>query len=149
MLLVMRQMLAVADSGPAPDAALKLTGLCGGIVILAVLFAIMPLAVARRRGLRQWELFVTAALFWILLTAGSGIYTALQQWRWGNEQNERFETGYYTTDQANADAPTLPWMAWAILLAIYGALIFWAATGAGELMQAQSDRAEDTGKTSS
>src|SRR5580658_10056509 len=133
MVLLIQQMLAVADSGPAPDAALKLTGLCGGIVVLTVILAMAPLVIARRRGLRQWEFFVTAALFWILLTAGSGIYTALQQWRWGNEQNERFESGYYTTDQANADAPTLPWLAWVVLLAIYAALIYWAVAGSGDL----------------
>jgi hypothetical protein len=125
----MHQWLAYAETSNAPATTLPLLLIWLGVMIGAALLAIVPIALARRRSHRRPDVVIAIALMWALLAAGFTGYAAMTQYLWSYEKQTRLMSGYYTVQQANADAPPYPWLVWSGLAAAYAAIVVWSYAG--------------------
>jgi hypothetical protein len=120
--------LAYADSGDSGNASLMLVLAGAAIVAVMAVLACVVIILARRRGHRQADGIMAAAILWGVLGAGSLIYTLQTQMSWSREYNLRLSTGYL--DPADVgDAPKLPWGLWGGMGVAYVGMVGWAGRG--------------------
>jgi len=133
----MSQVLAYAQQ---PGGVSNVTVVLVGVAVLSGIcgLATVLIGVAFARRHRQRELIMVAAIFWGLLCALSVGKALNDQSNWSQEATLRLQSGYYTQQQEQADAPRLPWMTWTVLGIGYCALLLWALTPPSQSPDASS-----------
>lgn len=116
---------AYAQPTDLSDSNLSFILIALGLIILAALLAILPIALAHARYHRHARAILMFALLWAFLTAGSSILTASAQLKWSKEQLLLLKTGYLDPADTTG-APGRPWPLWIILAIVYLALLLFA-----------------------
>jgi len=118
--------LANAESVDPTVSNLMTVLACIGIILAVGAVAFVPVIIAWRRGHRQSEALMAAAVLWGVLAAVSAISTTLEQMKYSHQHQLLVQSGYYDPNDVT-DAPQSPWVTWAILAGGYGVLVLWAA----------------------
>jgi hypothetical protein len=124
----MMHLVASSQQVDLSEGNLRLVMIWAGVLIAAVLLAMIPFLIARIRRHRQGDTILAGAIIWGLLAAVSVGSAIGAQIAWEKEYRLRVETGYYDP-RTKGDAPLLPWMRWGLLGLGYGVLVVWSGVG--------------------
>jgi hypothetical protein len=91
------------------------------LVGVTVLTAI-PIALARRRGLRRAEGITVGMIFWGVVSAGSVIWACLARMQWAKNYQTNLMTGY-ADPRDLSNQPAWPWGLWAVLAVVFCAIL--------------------------
>jgi phosphotransferase system glucose/maltose/N-acetylglucosamine-specific IIC component len=120
--------LAYAESTDPTVSNLSTVLACAAIVLVAGMFALIPILIAWSRRHRHSQAIFAIAMLWGMLVSISGGSTVLAQMKYSHEHLHKIESGY-VDPQDISDAPKLPWLTWAGLAMGYGILIGWPLLG--------------------
>jgi phosphotransferase system glucose/maltose/N-acetylglucosamine-specific IIC component len=116
--------LAYAESTDPTISNLSTVLACAAIVLVAGMFALIPILIAWSRRHRHSQAIFAVAMLWAMLVSISGGSTVLAQMKYSHEHLLQIESGYIDP-QDISDAPKLPWLTWAGLAVGYGTLVAW------------------------
>jgi hypothetical protein len=117
-------LLAYAESWDSTESNFVLVGSCGlGIVVVGGLVGLIVI-LTRRTAHRHAAQLTTAAMFWGLISVGTIFYATAVQLNWDKEHLLDVLSGY---GDPQAAGPSLPWILWGALAAIYLLLLSWTA----------------------
>jgi hypothetical protein len=116
--------LAYAESTDPTVSNLSTVLACAAIVLVAGMFALVPILIAWSRRHRHSQAIFAVAMLWGMLVSISGGSTVLARMKYSHEHLLQIQSGYYDP-QDTSDAPKLPWLTWAGLAIAYGTLVAW------------------------
>jgi hypothetical protein len=116
--------LAYAESTDPTVSNLSTVLACAAIVLVAGVFALVPILIAWSRRHRHSQAIFAVAMLWGMLVSISGGSTVLARMKYSHEHLLQIQSGYYDP-QDTSDAPKLPWLTWAGLAIAYGTLVAW------------------------